>query len=93
MISSEPKPGERIIGVNVTDDVLIVALADGRSVSVPLAWYPRLLHATQAQRSQWRIAGAGFGIHWPEIDEDLSVQGILGGFPAPGVQVGLRSAS
>ena len=89
--TSEPKAGERIIGVDVTDDVLIVALADGRSVSVPLAWYPRLLHATAAQRSQWQIAGAGFGIHWPEIDEDLSVQGILLGLPAPGVHVELQS--
>jgi hypothetical protein len=93
MTSSEPRPGERIVGVDVTDDVLIVALADGRSVSVPLAWYPRLLHATLAQRRQWQIAGAGFGIHWPEIDEDLSVEGILGGFPATGVLVELQSAS
>jgi hypothetical protein len=91
MTTSQPKAGERIIGVDVTDDLLIVALADGRSVSVPLAWYPRLLHATAAQRSQWQIAGAGFGIHWPEIDEDLSVQGILHGLPAPGVHVELQT--
>ncbi len=57
----------------------------------PLAWYPRLLHTTAAQRCQWQIAGAGFGIHWREIDEDLSVQGILLGLPAPGVHVELQS--
>ena len=92
MTTLEPKPGERIIAVNLTQDVLVVDLADGRSVSVPLVWYPRLLHATEVQRSHWQIAGAGFGIHWPEIDEDLSVQGILHGIPAAGVRVPARSA-
>lgn len=90
MTISEPRVGERIVGVEIDDDVLMVHLADGRSVSVPLAWYPRLLHATPSQRRQWRVAGAGFGIHWPEIDEDLSVQGILHGIPAPGGRVALR---
>ncbi len=92
MISSEPRPGERIVSVEFTEDSLVIALADGRTVSVPLAWYPRLLHATTAQRGRWQIAGAGFGIHWPEIDEDLSVQGILAGVPTSGVQIPLRSA-
>jgi len=92
MNTSEPKPGERIVGVHTTDDALVVDLADGRSVSVPLAWYPRLLHATPAQRDDWQIAGAGFGIHWPEVDEDLSVQGILRGIPAAHVRVPVRSA-
>jgi Protein of unknown function (DUF2442) len=92
MIISEPKAGERIVGVDVDDDILTVHLADGRSVSVPLAWYPRLLHATPAQRRQWQVAGAGFGIHWPEIDEDLSVQGILHGIPAPDGRVAIRNA-
>ena len=92
MTTLEPKPGERIVAVHLTQDVLVVDLADGRSVSVPLVWYPRLLHATEAQRSHWQIAGAGFGIHWPEIDEDLSVQGILRGIPAAGVRVPARSA-
>lgn len=90
MTISEPRVGERIVGVEIDDDVLMVHLADGRSVSVPLAWYPRLLHATPSQRRQWWVAGAGFGIHWPEIDEDLSVQGILHGIPAPGGRVALR---
>ena len=80
---AELRPAERIVSVHVTEDTLVVDLADGRAVSVPLAWYPRLLHATPAQRDQWQIAGAGFGIHWPEIDEDLSVRGILLGVPAP----------
>jgi Protein of unknown function (DUF2442) len=92
MSTLEPKPGERILAVRVTADSLVVDLADGRTVSVPLAWYPRLLHATDAERNHWQIAGAGFGIHWPEIDEDLSVQGMLHGIPAAGVRVPLRSA-
>lgn len=75
------------MAVDVTSDALIVELADGRSVSVPLAWYPRLLHATESQRSHWQIAGAGYGIHWPELDEDLSIAGILAGQPAHGVAV------
>jgi len=85
MITSEPRAGERIVAVDVNDDVLIVSLADGRTVSVPLAWFPRLLHATPSQRNRWQIAGAGYGIHWPDLDEDLSVHGILRGAPAPGV--------
>ena len=84
MNTSERKAGERIVTVRVTEDTLAVDLADGRSISVPLAWYPRLLHATPVQRNQWQLAGAGFGIHWPEIDEDLSVGGILAGLPAVG---------
>lgn len=76
-------PGERVIDVAFTDDKLIVDLADGRSISVPLAWYPRLLHATPQERGQWEVAGAGFGIHWPTIDEDLSVDGLLRGAPSP----------
>ena len=69
--------------VTVTDDALTVELSDGRTISVPLAWYPRLLHATPSQRSNWRRAGGGYGIHWPDIDEDLSTEGLLRGAPAP----------
>ena len=76
-------PGERIFLVHCSDNALVVSLADGRSLSVPLAWYPRLLHATPAERDIWEIAGAGYGIHWPELDEDLSVSGLLRGAPAP----------
>jgi len=57
---------------------------DGRTISVPIVWYPRLLHATAAQRGNWELIGAGYGIHWPEIDEDLSTAGLLRGAPAPG---------
>jgi hypothetical protein len=74
---------ERVAGVETTDDVLTVSLMDGRTISVPLAWYPRLLKATRRQRQRWEIAGGGYGIHWPEIDEDLNTEGLLRGAPAP----------
>ena len=83
MSSSEPKPGERVRDVRLTEDSLSVDLFDGRTISVPLAWYPRLLHATPEQRENWQVAGGGSGIHWPEIDEDLSTEGLLRGAPAP----------
>ena len=69
--------------VRITDDELIVALKDGRTISVPLAWYPRLLHATAEQRARWEFLGDGEGIHWPDLDEDLSIAGLLRGTPAP----------
>ncbi len=65
--------------VRVTDAELVVGLADGRQISVPLAWFPRLLHATPAQRDVWELLGDGQGIHWPEVDEDLSVEALLAG--------------
>jgi hypothetical protein len=74
---------ERVSGVRFEDDRLIVDLADGRTIAVPIAWYPRLAGATPAQRAHWEVAGAGYGIHWPEIDEDLSTEGLLRGAPAP----------
>ena len=83
MSTSEPKAGERVKDVRFSEDTLSVDLIDGRTITVPLAWYPRLLHATVDQRNNWRIAGGGFGIHWPDIDEDLSTQGMLRGAPAP----------
>lgn len=87
MRTSEPRAGEKIKAVRIDDDVLTVDLADGRAVSTPLAWYPRLLHALPAQRNNFVISGAGFGIHWPDVDEDLSVHGMLAGAAAPGVKV------
>lgn len=78
---------ERIRGVRITDDNLIVILFDGRTLSVPLTWYPRLLHATEDQRNDWRRIGAGYAIHWPQIDEDLSIEGLLRGVPAPGAHL------
>ena len=74
---------ERVLDVRCTADSLIVDLMDGRTISVPLVWYPRLLHAAPEQRAKWELAGAGYGIHWPEIDEDLSTEGLLRGAPAP----------
>lgn len=74
---------ERVTDVKFTKDTLSVGLRDGRTITVPLAWYPRLLNATVAQRKNWRLAGAGYGIHWPDIDEDLSTEGLLRGAPAP----------
>ena len=74
---------ERVLDIRFDDACLIVDLMDGRTISVPLAWYPRLLKATPAQRALWEKAGAGYGIHWPEIDEDLSTEGLLRGAPAP----------
>ena len=69
-------PGERVTNVAFTDDNLIVELADGRSISVPLAWYPRLLHALQDDRDHWEVAGAGFGIHGPAIDGSVPLRGV-----------------
>ncbi|MFP3940177.1 MAG: DUF2442 domain-containing protein [Thermoanaerobaculia bacterium] len=74
----------RVKDVHCSDDELTVFLADGRSVTVPLVWYPRLLNATPQERANWQIAGGGYGIHWPDIDEDLSTEGIPAGLPAPG---------
>jgi hypothetical protein len=74
---------ERVSDVRFEDDRLIVDLADGRTIAVPIAWYPRLASATPAQRACWEVAGAGYGIHWPEVDEDLSTEGLLRGAPAP----------
>lgn len=70
--------------IEVTNDELIVRLADGRTVTAPLVWFPRLLEATVKQRSRWELVGDGEGIHWPDIDEDLSVAGLLRGTTAPG---------
>jgi hypothetical protein len=73
---------ERVADVRCDSDSLVVDLMDGRTISVPLAWYPRLLKASPAQRAHWEAAGGGFGIHWPDIDEDLSTEGLLRGAPA-----------
>lgn len=68
--------------VTVSDDTLSVDLSDGRSISVPLAWYPRLLHASSAERKRWRLIGRGVGIHWDDLDEDISIEGLLAGKPS-----------
>ena len=82
MSFSESAADERVLDVQLTDDTLIVGLRDGRAISGPLVWYPRLLNATPSQRRNWKVAGGGYGIHWPEIDEDLSTEGLLRGAPA-----------
>jgi hypothetical protein len=82
MNASRLDPGQRVRDVRLTEDTLAVDLADGRTIVVPLVWYPRLLSATVEQRSHWQIAGAGYGIHWPDLDEDLSTEGLLRGAPA-----------
>ena len=73
----------RVRTVSVTDYELIVGLMDGRTIAVPLAWFPRLLNASPEQRSHWELAGAGYGIHWPDLDEDLNTEGLLRGARAP----------
>jgi hypothetical protein len=78
-------PDQRVADVRCDDDSLIVDLVDGRTISVPLAWYPRLANATPQERANWEIGGGGYGIHWPDIDEDLSTEGLLRGAPAPRV--------
>ncbi len=82
MQSSPVKPGERVKDVRFTEDTLAVDLLDGRTIVVPLVWYPRLLDATPEQRRNWQTSSAGYGIHWPDVDEDLSTEGLLRGAPA-----------
>ena len=74
---------ERVSDVRCTDDTLTVDLMDGRTISAPLAWYPRLARGTPAERVNWRTSAGGYGIHWPDLDEDLSTEGLLRGAPAP----------
>ena len=69
----------QILSVRITDDTLSVELADGRTISVPLPWYPRLVHGTPGERGNWRLIGKGHGIHWPDLDEDVSVENLLAG--------------
>ena len=76
------KTDERVEAVYFTRSSLIVDLRDGRSISVPLEWYPKLLKATPNERAYWKVSGGGYGIHWPKIDEDLSTEGLLRGAPA-----------
>ncbi len=74
---------ERVLNVRCTADALAVDLMDCRTIIVPLTWYPRLMAASPEQRNRWQVAGGGYGIHWPDIDEDLSTEGLLRGAPAP----------
>ena len=72
----------RAVGVEVADDALTATLADGRVIVAPLAWFPRLLHADSDERRNWRLIGGGLGVHWPDLDEDVSIEGLLVGRPS-----------
>ncbi len=76
--------------VDVTDDTISVELSDGRNISAPLTWYPRLEHATSKERKNWELLGSGSGIHWPEVDEDISVESLVAGRPSNESQASLR---
>jgi hypothetical protein len=78
------------VGVEVTDDTLTVELSDGRAISVPLAWYPRLQHGTPEERGHWRLIGKGQGVHWEDLDEDISVEGLLAGRQSGESQASLK---
>jgi hypothetical protein len=81
----------KVRDVHVSEDTLTVDLMDGRTISVPLVWYPRLFSETAKQRSNWKVCAAGYGIHWPDLDEDLSTEGLLRGAPAPARRLTNRS--
>ena len=72
----------RATAVRITEDTLVVELADGRSISAPLGWYPRLFHGTAEERERFQFIAGGEGIHWPDLDEDISVEGIVAGRPS-----------
>lgn len=74
---------ERVRDVVFSEDSFTVELMDGRAITTPLVWFPRLLHATPPERQHWQLTGGGYGIHWPDVDEDLSTEGLLRGAPAP----------
>lgn len=84
MTSLTPPPVPRAVEVEISDGELMVVLADGRRLAVPLSWFPRLLEATPGARANFELLGGGVGIHWTDIDEDLSVEGLLRGIRAPG---------
>ena len=90
MSASHSNSGERVRDVHFTEDTLAVDLSDGRTIIVPLTWYPRLLNASEEQRTRWKVSGGGYGIHWPDIDEDLSTGGLLRGAPAAADPAQLR---
>jgi hypothetical protein len=80
----------RVTQVDVSDAALTIELLDGRAVSVPLLWFPRLSHASPAERNHWRLIGRGEGIHWPDLDEDISIANLLAGKPSGESQRSLK---
>lgn len=89
-ISAHELSSPRAAAVSVSDDTLSVELTDGRSISVPLAWYPRLVHSTSAERANWRLIGGGEGVAWPDIEEDLSIESLIAGRHSQESQSSLR---
>lgn len=91
MSASGTEIGEAVAqSVNLSDDALVVDLADGRTITVPLGWFPRLAHGTVAERANWRLIAAGEGVHWPDLDEDISVERLLAGRRSGEAQESLR---
>lgn len=82
VVSTVDVEAPRAVGVEIADGALTAILADGRSIVAPLAWFPRLLHAAPDERRNWRLIGDGLGVHWPDLDEDVSVEGLLAGRPS-----------
>ena len=78
-----PAADERVKAVKFADDTFSVDLMDARTITVPLVWYPRLLNASKKKLKNWKPCAAGLGIHWPDLDEDLGIEGLLRGIPAP----------
>ncbi|OFV89968.1 MAG: hypothetical protein A3G76_10485 [Acidobacteria bacterium RIFCSPLOWO2_12_FULL_65_11] len=93
-MSTSPAPTDiseaRAQRVTCAEDALVVDLVDGRTITVPLTWYPRLAHGKPAERANWRFIGDGEGIHWPDLDEDISVEGLLAGRRSGETQASLR---
>ena len=89
-ISKIEIPVTQAEAVTITDDAIIVALSDGRTISAPLAWYPRLWHGSPQERNNWRFIGANEGVHWPDLDEDISVLNLLLGQPSGESQASLK---
>jgi hypothetical protein len=87
MIETQVAKAQQVV---ITEDSLTVDLMDGRTISVPLAWYPRLLHGTPEERRNWRLIGYGEGMHWPDLDEDISVENLLAGKPSGESQRSLK---
>ena len=93
-MSTSPSPIDvteaRAQNVSLTEATLMVELIDGRTITVPLTWYPRLAHGTPAERANWRLIGEGEGLHWPDLDEDISIEGLLAGRRSGETQASLR---
>ena len=80
----------RAKGISVTEDTLVVELMDGRTLTVPVMWYPRLANGCSTERANWRLIGEGEGVHWPDLDEDISIEGVLAGRRSGETQASLR---